>query len=96
MKTQPIFGVFFFHCNVKPFEQLDKDQFAKKLGERIRNLREKKGISSREFETYDESMDRHALSKIENGLTIPSAFTLYRISRILKVSVSDFFNDFES
>jgi transcriptional regulator with XRE-family HTH domain len=74
---------------------LEKDEFAIKLGERIRKLREKKGISVRDFETYDNSMDRHALSKIENGHTIPSAFTLYRISKVIGVSVSEFFKEIE-
>ena len=72
---------------------MEKEEFGQKLGERIRALREKKGISSRDFETYDESIDRHALSKIENGNTIPSAFTLYRIARVLDVSLSELFRD---
>jgi transcriptional regulator with XRE-family HTH domain len=70
---------------------LSKTAFSKKLGGRIRELRERKGISLREFELMDESMDRHALSKIENGVTSPSAFTLYRIARIVGVQVGDFF-----
>lgn len=70
-----------------------KEEFGKKLGERLRALREKKGISLREFETFDESMDRHALSKIENGQSVPSAFTLYRIARVLDVHLEEFFKD---
>jgi transcriptional regulator with XRE-family HTH domain len=69
--------------------KLDKEKFNKKLGDRIRLLREKKGLSSRDFETYDSSIDRHALSKIENGKTIPSAFTLYKISQVLEMSLSE-------
>jgi len=74
---------------------LDKNQFGKKLGTRIRTLREKKGISVREFETYENSVDRQALSKIENGITVPTAYTLYKIAQILEVSVSDLLKDID-
>lgn len=52
-------------------------------------LRENKGISTRDFETYEQSIDRHALSRIENGVTIPSAYTLYKIAHVLNVSLSE-------
>jgi transcriptional regulator with XRE-family HTH domain len=72
---------------------LTKAVFSKKLGGRIRELREKKGISLREFELLDKSIDRHALSKIENGITVPSVFTLYRIAKIVDVQLGDFFKN---
>jgi len=74
---------------------LEKNQFGKKLGSRIRALREKKGISIREFETYEKSVTRQVLSKIENGSTIPTAYTLYRIAQILEVPLSDLFKDID-
>ena len=74
---------------------VDKEDFGKKLGARIRKIREKKGLSSREFESYEFSVDRHALSKIENGKTIPSGFTLYKISKILDISLSELLRDID-
>lgn len=74
---------------------MEKNQFGKKLGARIRVLREKKGMSTREFETYEKSFDRHSLSKIENGVKVPNAFTLYRIAQILEVPLADLFKDID-
>jgi transcriptional regulator with XRE-family HTH domain len=74
---------------------LGKDEFGQKLGERLRALREKKGISLREFETFDESMDRHALSRIENGQTVPNTYTLYRILFVIGVPMSELFKEME-
>lgn len=58
--------------------EVDKAQFSKNLGDRIRKVREKKRIGIRDFETQEESIDRQALSRIENGLTVPSAYTLLK------------------
>lgn len=74
---------------------MDKKQFGKKLGARIRAIREKKGISIREFETYEKSVDKQALSKIELGHTVPNAHTLYRIAQILEVPLADLFKDID-
>lgn len=74
---------------------MDKENFGKKPGARIKKIREKKDLSTSEFETYEFSIDRHALSKIENGKTIPSGFTLYKISKILGVPLSELFKDIE-
>ena len=80
---------------MKSEDALERDQFCQKLGERLRHLREKNGISLRDFETYDASMDRHALSRIENGLAMPSTYTLYRIARVIGVKLSDVLKDIE-
>lgn len=82
-----------FLAFMKAQGELDKEAFGKRLGDRLRLLREKKGISLREFETYEGSIERQALSKIEKGEHIPTAFTLYRIALILGVKVEDFFKD---
>lgn len=77
-----------YHLTAKPL--ISREKFAKDLGKRIREIRSKKGISLKTFESLDNSIDRHALSRIENGSTLPS---LYRIAMILAVNVKDFFPD---
>lgn len=69
---------------------LTREKLAKEIGQRVREIREKKGISLKEFETYENSIERGNLSEIENGNTLPSVFTLYKIAQILGVKVSDF------
>lgn len=70
---------------------VSKDRFYKDLGKRIREIRETKGISVKDFESRDNSIDRSALSKIENGLKIPMIYTLYKIASILEVDIAEFF-----
>lgn len=72
---------------------LNRQKFNKQLGKRIRQIREEKGISIKNFETKDFSIDKANLSKIENGLRIPSTYTLYIISRILDVDIREFFSE---
>lgn len=68
---------------------IEKSKFNKLLGKRIKQIREKKGMSLKDFETKDGAIDRHALSRIETGQTTPSAYTLYKISHILEVDLRD-------
>lgn len=72
-----------------------KPSLAIKIGKRIRLIREKKMISVREFENYEDSVDRHQLSKIESGKILPSVYTLYKIARVLEVRVDEFFKDID-
>jgi transcriptional regulator with XRE-family HTH domain len=78
---------------MKSQDAFDKAEYGKLLGARVRMLREKKGISLRQFETYEGALDRQALAKIEKGLKMPTAFTLYRIAQVIGVKVEDFFKD---
>lgn len=80
---------------MKSQEAVDKAKYGKLLGSRVRSLRKKKGISLRAFETYEGSFDRQALAKIEKGEKMPTAFTLYRIARVIGVRVEEFFRDLE-
>jgi transcriptional regulator with XRE-family HTH domain len=64
--------------------------FAKALGHRIRTLRLKKGVSLKHFEAKEDSIDRHALSDIENGKKVPNVYTLFRISTILEIPFEEF------
>ena len=67
-----------------------RKNIAKVLGERIRLLREKRGISLKHFESKEYSIDRHALSDIEKGKKIPNFYTLYRISKVLGIPLEEF------
>jgi transcriptional regulator with XRE-family HTH domain len=70
----------------------DKEKFAKALGSRIRNIREAKSVSLKEFEAIEPSVDRHQLSRIETGKKIPSTYTVYKIAKALKVGTDEFFS----
>jgi transcriptional regulator with XRE-family HTH domain len=70
---------------------INKEKYQKDLGKRIRELREKKGVSLKEFESLDDALDRSQLSKIETGQTSPNVYTLYRIAQVLGVEITDFF-----
>jgi len=69
----------------------DREKFAKMLGARIRNIREAKKMSLKEFEAVEPSIDRHQLSRIENGKNVPSSYTVYKIAKVLKVGADEFF-----
>jgi transcriptional regulator with XRE-family HTH domain len=70
---------------------LTKQKLAIELGKQIRQIRLSKGFSLKYFESIDNSIDRHRLSKIENGKTLPSIYTLLRISIHLNVELKEFF-----
>jgi transcriptional regulator with XRE-family HTH domain len=70
---------------------VSKEKFHKELGKRIREIREKKGLSLRDVEAHDNSIDSAQLSRFENGEKVPMIYTLYKIAIILEVDISDFF-----
>jgi transcriptional regulator with XRE-family HTH domain len=70
---------------------VSKPKIAKDLGDRIREIRIKKGISLRDFEAYESGFEKSSLSKIEKGIHVPTVFTLYRIAEVLDVDVAEFF-----
>lgn len=70
---------------------ISKQKLQKEIGKRIRDIREKKGISLKEFESRDNAIDRSDLSKIENGIKAPTIYTLYKIATILEEDIAEFF-----
>jgi transcriptional regulator with XRE-family HTH domain len=72
---------------------ITRDKLAKEIGKRIREIREKKGISLKQFENYENSIERGDLSQIENGIKLPTVFTLYKIAQILGVKISEFIKE---
>lgn len=61
------------------------------VGNRLRQLREARGVSMRTLATMS-GLSANALSMIERGRTSPSVGTLYRLADALGVPVTDFFS----
>lgn len=64
------------------------------LGDRIRSLREQKGLSQGDVHKRSGLM-RSYLSRVENGHTVPSIETLEKLSRALDVPLYRLFFDAE-
>lgn len=60
------------------------------VGQRLRQLREERGISIRELSRRS-GLSANALSMIERGLTSPSVSTLYRLTDALNVPITALF-----
>lgn len=67
-----------------------EEEFLIKFGAQLRELRETKGISLREFELRGD-IDRHTLSRIETGKANPTILTIKKICKTLDVELSDLF-----
>lgn len=66
-------------------------EIARKLGLRIKELREKQGLTQLKLaEILD--MEASNLSKIERGIQIPKEESLENISNALKVDIKELFN----
>jgi transcriptional regulator with XRE-family HTH domain len=61
------------------------------VGIRLRQLREKRGVSMRTLATMS-GLSANALSMIERGKTSPSVSTLYRLASALEIPVTNFFS----
>ena len=67
------------------------EQLQIKIGERIRDLRELKGISQQNLAAIC-NFEKANLSRLEAGRTNPTVATLYKISQALDISVSELVN----
>ncbi len=67
-----------------------EEKFYKEIGKRIRQVRESKGISLKDFESRDNGFDKSNLSRIENGTRKPTLYTLHKIASILGVDMAEF------
>jgi len=66
-------------------------QTIEKIGERIVELRKKKGLSQQQF-AYEADMERTYLNHIEKGRKNISVATLEKITKGLEVTIATFFN----
>ncbi len=63
-------------------------QLQQKIGNRIRDLRESKGISQQNLAAIC-NFEKANLSRIEAGRTNPTISTLYKISQALEISIAE-------
>jgi len=66
---------------------MDKEELKQKIGKRIIELRAKKGWSQSDLARAS-NKDRQAIEKLENGRVNPTIFSLYEITKVLDVSLS--------
>ena len=66
-----------------------------KFEEKLMNLRRKKGMSQEEL-CNAAGISRKAMHNIENGKCSVGIKTLYKITAVLGISVSEFFSTFNS
>lgn len=67
---------------------MNKEKLKKKIGQRIIDLRTKKGWSQSDLARAVEK-DRQAIEKLENGKVNPTLYSLLEISKALEVSLSE-------
>uniref|UniRef100_UPI0040282134 helix-turn-helix domain-containing protein n=1 Tax=Candidatus Stercorousia sp. TaxID=3048886 RepID=UPI0040282134 len=67
-----------------------KNDIKQKLGRNIKVERVRKYLSQEQFaEMIDMSVSH--VSKLEQGLTSPTALVLFKMSKVLKISMEEFF-----
>ena len=76
---------------VKP--KKDKDLWLKQLGLKIKEFRQKAGMSQADL-AYSIQMDAQNISRIERGLVNPSAYAVKQICEALGISIADFYLSF--
>lgn len=64
----------------------------RKIGERIKELRSRQGISQESL-AHLADLDRTYMNSVENGKRNISIENIEKIAKALKVSVKDFFDD---
>lgn len=65
---------------------MTRDQLKKRLGSRIIELRSKKGWNQSDL-ARECGKDRQAIEKLENGKVNPTLYSLYEISKALKLDL---------
>jgi transcriptional regulator with XRE-family HTH domain len=66
-------------------------KYFKKLGQKIKELREQKGLDQKAF-AFDCEIGRTQLHMIENGKTNPRLLTLMKIANTLEISLATLFD----
>lgn len=69
---------------------MTKDQLKKKVGEKIIELRNKKGWSQSDLARAC-GKDRQAIEKLENGKVNPTVYTVHEIANSLEVDLYQLF-----
>lgn len=71
---------------------LGKEALSVDVGQRLRSLREERGVSMRALARRS-GLSANALSMIERGLTSPSVSTLHKLASALEVPITAFFRE---
>lgn len=71
---------------------IKEEKYLKKLGDRIRTLRELKGLDQKPF-AFQCGISRTQLYMVENGKTNPRLLTLLKIADGLEVDLSELLNN---
>ena len=74
-------------------DEFDKEAFLRALGQHIKQLREKKGVTSAEFGRRA-IMERSHVARLEAGRTNPTAVTLKSVCKALDIEFEDLFKGF--
>ncbi|CAA0239901.1 helix-turn-helix domain-containing protein [Tenacibaculum maritimum] len=69
-----------------------KEQIQLDVGKRIRDLREKKGVSQKDL-AYSCGFDKSNMARLEMGRTNPTIYTLKKIAENLEVELTDLVKD---
>jgi DNA-binding XRE family transcriptional regulator len=67
---------------------MDKSEYLKSIGHKIKLIRESKGITQQKL-AADCNFEKSNMSRIEAGRTNPTIYTLYTISLALEVDLCD-------
>jgi transcriptional regulator with XRE-family HTH domain len=71
---------------------ITKNNLAKRIGSRLKQVRKQSGLTQNRL-AQGTGLSSALLSRIENGLTVPSIPTLEVIARMLKVEIGYFFKE---
>lgn len=84
-----------FHPVKNPLDVKDKpvQKILEEIGEKLRDLRKKKGYTSAETFAYDYDLPRVHYWRIERGKVNMTIQSLQRLLSIHKISFEDFFSD---
>lgn len=71
----------------------EKDAFYKKLGNQVKKLRKEKGLTLGELGLRGD-LDKHVLSRVENGKKKINVYSLNKICEALEITPEEFFKGF--
>ena len=72
---------------------MEKSEILKKVGKRIKEVRESKGISQVELVgKMSGEIDPTNISRIEAGRTNPTVYTLFRIAEAMEINPKELLN----
>lgn len=86
-------AVLYFMDKKIGFVNIDFNKEKKKIGIRIKQIRKDRGYSSHETFANENDIDRAQYGKYEAGSSNITLATLIKILNILKINLSDFFNE---